>query len=63
MHSQPQHKVETSGHLHTLTTLTLVPTGYGAGWAPKADLDMVVKRKNPFSAPAMNQTPVIWPTA
>jgi hypothetical protein len=49
-----------SGQLHALATLT--PWKDPGGWVgPRTSLDAGVKKKNPFTAPAGSQTPVIQP--
>jgi len=42
-----------------LVALVPVSTGQKPGWPPKADLDMVAKRKTPFIASVRNLTPVV----
>jgi len=60
--------MEVSGQLHALAALPLgkeqLVSHWIGGWmGPRASLDMVAKRKNPFPAPAGNQTLVIQPLA
>jgi hypothetical protein len=56
--------MEVSGQLHAQAALppwkeAKVPTGGCEG--PSADLDAVVKRKNPFTPPIGNRTQVVRP--
>jgi hypothetical protein len=60
--------MEVSGQLHILTALLPEEKVPGIQWIKgwvghRASLDMVAKRKNPFPAPAGNQTLVMQPIA
>jgi hypothetical protein len=57
--------MEVSGQLHVQAALPPEkPIGYEAGWAPRAVLDAVVRRKIPSPRRKSNpKTPIVQPVA